>query len=308
MKYHRHLLAVAGLLLGSSTVHAHRVWVLPSMTVLSGTDQWVSFEAAVSNNLFFPNHRPVSIDSIEVRGPDGAPVPIENAVGGQVRSSFELHLQKQGTYMISLKPGTGRRPAGGGPGVGSPAAMAQKAGGGPAGGQKGGPGGEGSLFGSYEEDGKVQRWRGTLESLVAEGVAAKPGFRLRESGGRRVVTFVTCGKPSTEVLKPEGKGIEIDYVTHPNDLFVGESAKFRLLVDGKPAANAEVTVVKGDDRYRDEAGDINLRTDAKGVVEIKWPETGRYWFEATASSPSTLHGVPSEKSLTYIATFEVLPN
>lgn len=313
MKSHRHLLAVAGLLLGSSAVYAHRVWVLPSMTVLSGTDQWVSFEAAVSNNLFFPNHRPVSIESIEVRGPDGAPVQIENAVGGQVRSSFELHLEKQGTYVISLKPSTGRRPSGGS----APAAMAQKAGGPPAGGQKGAPGGgspkmgfggEGSLFGSYEEDGKVQRWRGTPESLIAEGVAKKPGFKLRETGGRRVVTFVTCGKPSTEVLKPEGKGVEIDFLTHPNDLFVGEAAKFRLLVDGKPALNAEVTVVKGDDRYRDEAGDINLRTDANGVVEVKWPETGRYWFEATASSPGTLHGVPSEKSFTYIATFEVLPN
>lgn len=287
MKSPQPFLAVVGLLLGSSVVHAHRVWILPSMTVLSGTDQWVSFEAAVSNNLFFPNHRPVSIDSIEVRGPDGDPVRIENAVGGQVRSSFELHLKKQGTYLISLKPGTGRRPSGGA---------------GPAG------GGEGNLFGSFEENGKVQRWRGTPESLVSEGMAGKPGFKLRESAGRRVVTFVTCGKPSTDVLKPEGKGVEIDFLTHPNDLFVGEPAKFRLLVDGRPAAHAEVTVVKGDDRYRDEAGDIKLRTDENGVVEIKWPETGRYWFEATAASPGTLYGVPSEKSFTYIATFEVLPN
>lgn len=280
MKFHR-TLVVAGLLLGASTLQAHRVWILPSMTVFSGTDQWASFEAAVSNNLFFPNHRPVPIAAIEVRGPDGQPVAVQNAVGGEVRSSFELQLKQQGTYAISLKPGIVRRPT-------SP--------------------GDPTLFGSYEKAGKVERWRGTPESLVAEGMAGKPGFKLRESGGRQVVTFVTCGKPSDGVLRTTGRGIEVEYLTHPNDLFVGEAARFRLLLDGKPAPGAEVTVVRGDDRYRDEAGDITLRTDADGVVEIKWPQAGRYWFEASAGTAGTLHGVPSEKSFTYIATFEVLPD
>jgi len=280
MKFHR-TLVVAGLLLGASTLQAHRVWILPSMTVFSGTDQWASFEAAVSNNLFFPNHRPVPIAAIEVRGPDGQPVAVQNAVGGEVRSSFELQLKQQGTYAISLKPGIVRRPT-------SP--------------------GDPTLFGSYEKAGKVERWRGTPESLVAEGMAGKPGFKLRESGGRQVVTFVTCGKPSDGVLRTTGNGIEVEYLTHPNDLFVGEAARFRLLLDGKPAPGAEVTVVRGDDRYRDEAGDITLRTDADGVVEIKWPQAGRYWFEASAGTEGTLHGVPSEKSFTYIATFEVLPD
>ncbi len=302
MKSPRLLLALSGLLLAAPAAHAHRVWILPAQTVLSGTDQWVSFDAAVSNNLFTPNHRPVALDSVEVKGPDGQPVKIENATGGQVRSSFELQLQKPGTYVISLKPSTGRRPAGGG-------AMAQK-GGAPGAAKKGGGfgGGEGSLMGTYEVAGKVERWRGTPESLVAEGMAQKPGFKLRESGGRRVVTFVTAGKPSREVLKPEGKGLEIDYVTHPNDLVTGEAATFRLLLDGQPAAGAEVTLVRGDDRYRDEAGDVTLKTGADGTVKLTFPQAGKYWLEASAAAQGTLHGVPSEKAYTYIATYEVMPN
>lgn len=297
------LMLSAALLAGASSAHAHRVWVLPAVTVLSGTDQWVSFDAAVSNNLFFPNHRPVQLAQIEARDPDGAPLEIQNATGGEVRSSFELHLQKQGTYLISLRPGTGRRPMGaggpGGPGADGPPAGAQKA---------GGPGGAGNLFGSYEVNGKVERWRGTPETLVSEGMAAKPGFKLRESGGRSVVTFVTLGKPTNEVLKTTGKGLEIDYVTHPNDLFAGEPATFRLLIDGQPAAGAEVTIVRGDDRYRDEAGDVTLHANAEGIVKIDWPMPGRYWLEASASKEGQLHGVPSEKTFTYIATYEVLPN
>ncbi|WP_438480026.1 DUF4198 domain-containing protein [Oleiharenicola lentus] len=301
-----HLLTLgAALLVGVSSAHAHRVWILPAVTVHSGADQWVSFEAAVSNNLFFPNHRPVQLASIEVKGPDGAPVEIANATAGEIRSSFELHLQKQGTYVVSLKPSQGRRPMGGGTpaGPGAPAngnVPAQKSGG-------PGAGGQGGLTGTYEENGKTERWRGTPETLVSEGVTKKPNFKLRESGGRKVVTFVTLGKPTTDVLKPEGKGLEIDYVTHPNDLFAGEPATFRFLIDGKPAANAEVTVVRGDDRYRNEAGDVTLRADAEGIVKIEWPVPGRYWLEATATAAGTLHGAPSEKSFTYIATYEVLP-
>ncbi len=317
----RHLLSVsAALLLGVTTASAHRVWILPGMTVLSGTDQWVSFEAAVSNNLFFPNHRPVNPAQIEVKGPDGAPVELQNATTGQIRSSFELHLEKQGTYIVSLKPGGNRRAGGGmggpgGPGgAGAPQAGGQASPGGQGAPGAGGPGGgmggggQGSLMGTYEQDGKPQRWRGTPETLVSEGMAQKPGFKLRETGGRSVVTFVTLGKPSTDILKPTGKGLEIDYVTHPNDLFTGESATFRVLADGQPVEKAEVTLVRGDDRYRDTEGATTLHSDKDGVVKISWPQSGRYWVEITAAKAGTLHGVPSEKTFTYITVLEVLPN
>ena len=35
--------------------NAHRAWVLPAATVLSGENAWVTFDAAVSNDIF---HRP----------------------------------------------------------------------------------------------------------------------------------------------------------------------------------------------------------------------------------------------------------
>lgn len=274
---HTALLAL-GLFAGAATAHAHRVWILPAITVFSGEEQWASFDAAVSNNLFYPNHRPVNLAQVEARDPEGQPVELQNATGGRIRSSFELQLNKQGTYVVSLKPGGGRRPTDGS-----------------------------TLFGSYTEAGKPVRWRGTPETLASEGVATKTDFKLRESGGRSVVTFVTLGKPSTDGLKPSGSGFEVEYLTHPNDLTTGESASFRFLIDGKPAAGAEVSVVRGDDRYRDEAGEVVLKADSEGLVKIEWPVAGRYWLEASHAVPGTLHDVPSEKVFTYIATYEVLP-
>lgn len=32
---------------------AHRAWMLPSATVLSGDDPWVTVDAAISNDLFY---------------------------------------------------------------------------------------------------------------------------------------------------------------------------------------------------------------------------------------------------------------
>lgn len=289
----RHASALlAGLLAAVSTAHAHRSWVLPAVTVLSGQDGCIAFDAAVSNSLFFPDHRGIDIARIEAKGPDGQPVELQNAVTGRVRSSFELNLAQQGTYIVSLKPGAPRGQGGG------------------QGGQGGGMGGgqaRGNLNGTYTgEDGKPARWRGTPETLVSENMAAKPGFKLRETGGRSVVTFVTLGKPSTEVLKPTGKGFEVEYVTHPNDLNTGEPGVLRLLFDGQPVAG-EVAVARGDDRYRDEGGETVFKTDAEGLVKITWPAAGRYWVEAAYSAPGTLHGVPSEKTFAYIATYEVLP-
>ena len=61
----------------------------------------------------------------------------------------------------------------------------------------------------------------------------------------RVETFVTLGAPTTTALAPTGQGIELVPVTHPNDLVAGEAATFKLIRDGQPAADMEVTVARG---------------------------------------------------------------
>lgn len=260
---------------------AHRQWLLPSTTVLSGEGQWISVEGAVSNNLFFPNHRPVRLESIVVTGPEGESVEIQHAVTGEIRTSFEVQLNKPGTYALSIISSGRRR----GPGSDT------------------GP----TLYGSWDNHGKPERWRGTPETLVSEGMADKPGFKLGERGSRHLVTFVTCGSPTTQVLETTGEGFEIEFITHPNDLYFGEEATFRLLVDGKPASKGEVAVVAGNDRFRNDPGETIFITDVDGIVNIEWPAPGRYWIEASVSTEGEAHGVPTVKTSTYTMVLEVLP-
>ena len=47
--------AVAALALPISA-QAHRAWLAPTATVLSGTDAWVGFDAGMSNGVFIPDH------------------------------------------------------------------------------------------------------------------------------------------------------------------------------------------------------------------------------------------------------------
>jgi hypothetical protein len=57
---------------------AHRAWMLPSSTVLSGGDAWVALDAAISNDLFVFEHMPMRLNGLVVTGPDGTAVTPEN--------------------------------------------------------------------------------------------------------------------------------------------------------------------------------------------------------------------------------------
>ena len=52
----------------SMTAQAHRAWLLPSATVLSGTDSWITVDAAISNDLFYFEHHPLQLDNLSVLG------------------------------------------------------------------------------------------------------------------------------------------------------------------------------------------------------------------------------------------------
>lgn len=251
---------------------AHRQWMMPSSTVLSGDDVWVTVDAAVSNDLFYFEHQPLRLDAVKAWAPDGTEVAIENKSTGRYRSTFDVHLTQKGTYRIA-----------------SVADM---------------------LMGSYDLNGKTERLpRGTTAENLAERVpAGATNVKTAEANNRNEI-FVTVGEPTNTLFKPTGKGIELVPVTHPNDLIAGEAATFQFLLDGKPAADLPVTVIPGGIRYRDQLGQIDLKTGADGKVSVTWPEAGMYWLNVT--TPQAGEGAegtppPISRRASYVTTLEVL--
>src|SRR5690606_15813567 len=108
-------------------------------------------------------------------------------------------------------------------------------------------------------------------------------------------------------LKPANVGLELIPVTHPNDLYAGETSRFRFLLDGQPAANLAVVVQPGGTRYRNEQQEQQLKTDANGELSVAWPAAGMYWLEATLQDQKTSVKQAKQRRLSYVATFEVLP-
>src|SRR5688500_3455106 len=98
MKQISKLILIAAALLPSMSF-AHKAWLLPSATVLA-PDQWITVDAAVSNDLFYFNHVPLRLDGLSVTAPDGAKLDAQNKSTGKYRSTFDVHLAQSGTYKL----------------------------------------------------------------------------------------------------------------------------------------------------------------------------------------------------------------
>ena len=271
----RFLLVATALLSIPAAVSAHRGWLLPSGTIFSGTDSWVTVDAAVSNDLFFFDHQPMRLDAMKVWQPDGTPGQLQNGSTGRYRSVFDVKLDKPGTWKIGSE--------------------------------------NSAVMGSFKVNGEEKRIgrRGPPRPdmppplTVADIPANATDVKLTEIVNRNEI-FVTAGAPTTTVFKPTNKGLELSPVTHPDELVAGEPAKFRFLVDGKPAANLKVTVIPGGKRYRDSENAMDLTTDAQGLVTVTWPAAGMYWLNATATDNTTTTPRATERRLGYVTTLEVM--
>src|SRR3546814_20583688 len=120
------------------------------------------------------------------------------------------------------------------------------------------------LFASYKLNGENKRWRGSADKL-GEIPAAATEVKITEVQNRNEI-FVTSGNPTDTILKPGGKGLELQPVPHPNDLVTGEAGQFRFLLDGKPAAGVTVTDIPGGISSRHRLNQLDMKGDAAGQI------------------------------------------
>ena len=269
------LLAAAALLSVPAGLSAHRMWLLPSGTVFSGTDSWVTVDSAVSNDLFYADHQPGRLEQMKVWQPDGATGELQNGSTGRYRSVFDVKLDKPGTWKIGTEM-TG-------------------------------------FSGSFKVDGVEKRigrrgppQPGAPAPLTINDIPANAtDVKVSETLSRNEI-FVTAGEPTTTVFKPTGKGLEFAPITHPDELVAGEPARFRFLIDGKPAPGLKVTVIPGGKRYRNAEGAVELTAGNDGVVTVNWPNAGMYWLNATATDTKTSNPRATERRMSYTTTLEVM--
>jgi len=247
MKKSLALIAALATLALPMSAQAHRAWLAPTSTVLSGSDAWVSFDAGMSNGVFIPDHAAMNLAGLVITAPDGSTAQPENMIRARYRSSFDLHLTQPGTYKIANVMS--------------------------------------GVTATYKENGEEKRWRGqAAEFPGALPAGATDVVATRTSN--RIETFVTLGAPTDTVFTNPADGLVLIPVTHPNDVVAGEAATFKLSIDGLPAADVEVTVARGGTRYRDNPEEMTVRTGADGSFTVTWPEPGMYWLNASVRTPA----------------------
>jgi uncharacterized GH25 family protein len=250
--------------------HAHRSFLLPSTTLADKAGAVVTFDAAATEELFVPAH-PVELDAVTVDGPNNTHPQPENTWRGKQRNSFELKLPEAGTYRVAVV--------------------------------------NDGLSAMYKVDGQMKRWRGDAASFAKEVPADAQNLNVFRMQGRNE-TFVRAGDDTGKTeWKSSGTGIEMTPLTSPTELFAGDTTSLRFTLDGKPATDVAITVIRGGNRYRDKLGEITLKPDRDGKVSIKWPDAGMYWIGASTARPPQGEIGTLAKPLvraSYSATLEVL--
>ena len=266
-------LSALTLLTMSPVSQAHRAWIKPTTTVVSGQDEWVSFDAAIANGIFTPDHVAMGLDSLEATSPSGKAVNLQHQQKLKYRSVFDLQLVEEGTYKIASASGT--------------------------------------LMARWEDaQGERHFWPGRGKTGTAEQFekqVPKQAKNLEVSySTRRIEVYVTAGQPSDSVLKTSGQGLELVAKTHPNDLYTSERIEFAFTIDGEPAKGAQITVVKEGEKYRDNASNLTQKTDEKGYISFTLDEPGMYWLEAEYADGKATAPAKKRQGM-YVTTLEVLP-
>lgn len=205
------LAGIAAIVALPLSADAHRAWLLPSATVLSGADNWVTIDAAVSNDLFYFEHMPFRIAGFpqirinrggggggapqaaaggaapagapmagapmggEGGPPGGAPAGAQLVVTGPDGAEVEVQNKAAGRYRSTFDVQLAK------PGTYRIATTSE------------------GIFASWKENGQTKRWRGAAENLAKEVPEKADDLRVTHNQGR-IEVFVTSGKPTTEVL------------------------------------------------------------------------------------------------------------
>lgn len=159
----------------------------------------------------------------------------------------------------------------------------------------------GAVFRTWEVDGERRSSRDPAQKMPA-GAKLVSDFQSLT----RAETYITVGAPTQAALEPYGKGLELVPVTHPGDLYVGETFTFEVRYDGRPLADQKVEITEavwGSDRKPEI---VVLTTDASGRADFRMEHAGN-WLALTRHRTKAPEGAAaSEYSNSYTLTFRVL--
>jgi len=253
-------------------VAAHTPYLVPFN--FAPTEAYVTVHDALTDNTFFTPEFPIKGDDFYVTDDKGVTIP-GKGVSFHELALFESALPHEGTFRIS----TGNRDV--------------------------------RTLTLAEID---AQWKPVALSKDGKPVAAPFVDQSTLPAGTRIVpvktmvrseTYVSYKKPSDSVPPPEGRGLELAALSHPNRLFAGSAFDFAVIFDGQPQAQVHYEVFRANDSYETESYSAGGETDAEGRGRLTFAKPGLYVIEI---SRKWQDGNPSDpRTWLYSLTLEVTP-
>ncbi len=267
----------------SAPLFAHGRYILPSHTQLSGEDvKQVTLVASISNDVFHPdkplgNNGGGEVNSFlaNIFKTLKASVTLPN---GTVNNAIEWQaFARQSITDITIdKPGTYRM------------SLVQP---------------QTPLVTFKKPDGAPSRFFGNQQTLPQGATDV-----VYHTVASRTETFITHNTPNRAALNSVGAGLELAGETHPNDLFVGETAQLQLILDGKPLKEpAAVHITRDGTRHRNQRNTLERQTDASGNFSVIFEQAGMYLLEVEHTRKGAKNsGIDFHHNTLYL-TLEVFP-
>lgn len=224
----------------SQTSAAHTLWLMPSHFVLSSEQSWISVDLSAANMTFVAD-KGVSPEHLAIVYPDGSRHKFSHSYQGKRKSQADHQLTQPGTYLLEN------------------AAPAR-------------------YFTLYQLNGERKRLAADKQAAQAQ-LPAGASEQLTSYSQSKALAVVTVKAPNRTAITPGGKGLEVNFVSHPADYVAAEAIRWQLLFDGKPVPGLSVELSRQDELYRNDAGRQTLHSDAQGYLQFTPPVAGRYLLE-----------------------------
>ena len=104
--------------------------------------------------------------------------------------------------------------------------------------------------------------------------------------------------------EPLGKALEIQSITHPNGIIAGSDASFALLFDGKPLANADITLFRSAGVYDGRKVVVQVKSGMDGRFSLKPEDAGTYLILVRHRAAAPAGSETPYRSYTYTLTFD----
>lgn len=158
----------------------------------------------------------------------------------------------------------------------------------------------GATFHTYELNGERKSSRDPAFQLP-EGAKSIAHFQAVT----RAETYVSKGAPNHNAIKPTAEALELEFLSHPNDLYTDSTVRARVLFNGKPLPQQTVSTYFVEAGANDEKVTHQLTTDAAGIISFKPEKAGTYLLLSRYRTQAPADAKVPQYSYSYSVVVEV---